>query len=160
MSCFITDFIPKSRDDFFRPLKLYNDELIAYKNGLKVDHNDIRYTLNVVYQEEESCLFCKSKEEGDFYVFYGSFGSLFDELLEDLDSAYCFEGGLNNESFNIEIKPFRAELIFKLKIKYYDALDFFKKKTEEAIRHHKDWMNDNGWEYDWFFGKSGYEGIK
>lgn len=157
MSCFITDFIPRSRDDIFQPLRLYNDEIIAYENGLKVDSETIRHTLNMVYMLEESCLFCKSKEEGDFYIFYGTYESLFDRLLKDLDDEY-FDGNMNDNSFIIEIRPFRAELIFKLRIKYYDALKFFRKKTLEAIGLHREWMSECASDYDWFFGRSGYNG--
>lgn len=147
MSCWIGDYNPKNREELFRPIKLYNNELIAYQNGLKVDPDDIRYTLNAVYQEDESCLFCKAKEDGEYYVFYGTFGSLFDELMEDLERNYFNNHGLEDGSFILELKPFRAEILFKLKIKYYDALYFFKRRTEEALNLHREWIDECGDEY-------------
>lgn len=141
MSCMISFDDPDSRDELVRPIRLMNDELIDYNNGLMADSFQIRQTLNTVFQEDEECLFCKSKQEGTKLHFYGSMGYISTMLIDSLNE------GVENEllsGYSLKVFEHLGEVVFKLTLDYYDCLEWLKLQTKEAIEIHREYIKDYG----------------
>lgn len=141
MSCFMSVDDPDNRTDLVRPIKMMNDELIAYQNGLPLPSEHIRLTLNLVFWEDESCLFCKSKQDGTKLYFYGSIGSLSNILIDSLNDGVEKEL-LSHYSLNVFL--YRGEIVFKLTLEYYDCILWLIEQTEEAIEIHREYIKDYG----------------
>lgn len=139
MVCMISFDEPNTRDELYLPIRVMNDELIAYENILIPDIQGIEDTLNIIFQEDESCLLCKSKQDGSKLYFYGTVWFLSHALFEDLDESILM--GLLSR-YSVDIFEYMGDVVFKLTLDYYDCLAWLIKKTELAVNLHREYIEN------------------